>query len=52
MVFPTVRSDQTCRVYIYSPNKPRIMEFFLRTAWIFNILAISGPVLATFLHLK
>jgi len=52
MVFPTVRSDQTCRVYIYSPNKPLIMEFFLRTAWIFNILAISGPVLATFLHLK
>eukprot|EP00090_Calanus_glacialis_P011278 TRINITY_DN19715_c0_g1_i1.p1 TRINITY_DN19715_c0_g1~~TRINITY_DN19715_c0_g1_i1.p1 ORF type:complete len:397 (-),score=86.47 TRINITY_DN19715_c0_g1_i1:220-1410(-) len=51
-VFPTVRSDQTCRIYIYSSQKPLLMEFFLRTAWIFNILAVSGPVLATFMSLK
>jgi len=51
--FPTVRSDQTCRVYIYHQTRRSILtDFFLRTAWLFNILAASGLVLAVFMCLN
>ena len=33
-------------------SRPLMMDFFLRTAWIMNILACSGPVLAVFMGLR
>jgi len=54
-MFPTIRTDKTCRIHIHSDalnEKSLYMDCFLRTAWIFNILALSGPVLYMFMCLK
>jgi len=52
-LFPAVKSDRKHRIYIFDyAKRPLVRDFFLRTAWIMNILACSGPVLAVFVTLR
>lgn len=44
--FPTVKSDQGCRIYVYSESKkPFLMDLFLKTEWILNVFGAAGIVM-------
>merc|ERR1711879_756036 len=44
--FPTLRSDQKCRIYVYSESqKPFLMDLFLKTEWILNVFGAAGIVM-------
>ena len=52
MYYPMVSSDRVCRIYIYGSRRPFLMDLFLKTAWLLNILGAAGLVMAVFLAVK
>ena len=44
--FPAVKSDQGCRIYVFSESKkPFLMDLFLKTEWILNVFGAAGIVM-------
>ena len=44
--FPTLKSDQGCRIYVFSESKkPFLMDLFLKTEWILNVFGAAGIVM-------